>query len=420
MRSTDLPTFRGDRCARATRRLRRRLAIAFLTLAIPAAAGFCDPLIGSAQAAQKAGDAVLASRTYRAWLRANPGAPGSARVFSAYFAVESDLSALLVESSAFLVSARGCPGSGEQFRRIARLFDLAGRIEESRDAYLAAWSEDSSDSSLVAAAFLSLEMNDTAALAKILADSDGGPVEPLAAALSPGTGRDALAALAAQSGDPDLALKARWLLSRLALARGDAPASAAELGRLASRFAASPEAVLANVGSSRSPAAGRQVVLAASAYAVLSSASPFPAAPGPPDAAGSAVALAPAPGDAPGQAPLPAVTGSAAPVPVSPAPGAPASAAAQGDTTAPSDAQAPALKGSYAVQAGSFKVKENADDLSAELLKKGFSPAIVQDLFQGKDRFRVFAGAALGLDQAKAVLGLLTAAGYSGFVIAAP
>jgi cell division septation protein DedD len=368
-------------------RFTRCLVVAFLALVMTAVGGFCDPLIRSAQTAQKAGDASLAAGTYRDWLHMNPGAPGSARVFAAYFSTEADLPTLLAESRAFLASAKGCAGAGEQFRRIARLFDLAGLVEEARDAYREAWSEDSSAPSLVAAAFLSLEMNDVAALAAILTDARGTPAEPLAAALSAGQGYDGLAALASQTGDPDLALKARWVLSRLALARGDTGASSAELGRLASQFGASPEAALSNSHGAGSPAQGSQVVLATSAYAVLAAAPPLPAAPASSDASAPAPIAAAAPSDPP---------------------------------ASPDAAQPPQNKGSYAVQAGSFQVKENADDLSAELLKRGFSPAIVHDLLQGKDRFRVLAGSALALDQAKALLGRLTGAGYAGFLIAQP
>jgi cell division septation protein DedD len=382
------------RIAHAAPRLSWCVVLASLALVVPAVSGTCDPLVRSAQAAQKAGDTAQAASTYRDWLHANPGAPGSATVFSAYFATETDLSALLAESSAFLVSAKGCAGSGQQFRRIARLFDLAGLVEESRDAYLDAWSEDSSPDALVAAAFLSLEMNDTAAMAKILTESSGTPAEALAAALSAGQGYEGLSALASQSGNPDLALKARWVLSRLALARGDAASSAAELHSLADQFGGSPEAVLAS-GRPGSPA-GSLVVLAESAYTVLEDALP-PAAP---DSSG----VPAAPG-------VPDPTDAAVP---------PSAASSIGDAS-PLDPQAPDQpKASYAVQAGSFQFKENADDLSAELSKKGFSATIVHDLFQGKDRFRVLAGATLVLDQAKAVLGRLAGAGYSGFLIAQP
>jgi N-acetylmuramoyl-L-alanine amidase len=70
------------------------------------------------------------------------------------------------------------------------------------------------------------------------------------------------------------------------------------------------------------------------------------------------------------------------------------------------------------VQAGAFQVKENADDLVAELGKKGFTSSVLEDTAQGRQRFRVLAGEGLTNDQAQAMLIKLTNAGYSGFVAA--
>jgi cell division protein FtsN len=98
---------------------------------------------------------------------------------------------------------------------------------------------------------------------------------------------------------------------------------------------------------------------------------------------------------------------------------------AQAPAPVPSPAQEPApataaAQGKYLVQAGSFQVRENAEYLAADLVKKGFSPTVVQDSFQGKDRFRVLAGAGLARDRAQDLLEQLAGAGYSGFLASEP
>ncbi len=65
-------------------------------------------------------------------------------------------------------------------------------------------------------------------------------------------------------------------------------------------------------------------------------------------------------------------------------------------------------------------MKENADDLCAELSKRGFTPSQIHDTAQGKDRYRVFAGSRMDLDGARQVVARLSAAGYYGFVVRDP
>ena len=70
------------------------------------------------------------------------------------------------------------------------------------------------------------------------------------------------------------------------------------------------------------------------------------------------------------------------------------------------------------VQAGSFLMKENADDLVSELSKRGFAPVVVHETVQGKDRYRVLAGTGLDTEAAKATLKKLSEEGFRGFVVA--
>ena len=119
----------------------------------------------------------------------------------------------------------------------------------------------------------------------------------------------------------------------------------------------------------------------------------------------------------------------------------------------------PTSQKTLSVQAGSFQMKENADDLISELTKKGFSPTLRIDALegsapgtqgsapgtqgsapgtqgsasgtqgsapgtqgsapgtQGKSLYRVFAGTGLAVDEARALLDKLHEAGFSGFLL---
>ncbi len=285
-------------------------------------------------------------------------------------------------------TAKGAPGAGEHFARIARLLDLAGRTEEARDAYLAACAESPSDSALASAFFLSLEMNDSEGMAEAQEQlsNGGGSRQLLLRALAQlragerSAARATLRGLADQTGDPDLALKALWVLYQSSLEQGAAAEQAAARAKLRSRFAPAPETALA--GGPPSPASD------ARKPAVVSSPSP--------DILLGAQA-----------APVPSAAPVTTQVPAPPAP-----------ETAPPPAAQPQSTGKVSVQAGSFLMKENADDLLAELTKRGFTPSMIHEVVQGKDRYRVLAGTGLSSDDAKALLQRLSKEGFQGFPIA--
>jgi hypothetical protein len=64
-------------------------------------------------------------------------------------------------------------------------------------------------------------------------------------------------------------------------------------------------------------------------------------------------------------------------------------------------------------------MKENADDLVSELERKGFTPILVRETAEGKDRYRVLVGTGLEPQAARIVLKRLTDAGYRGFILQA-
>ena len=321
-----------------------------------------DPLIGRAQERETAGDVKQAAELLAQWLAMNPGAPGSARVFARYFQLEQDFPSLLSASMRFATSAKGVPGAGEQYGRIARLLDVSGRVEEARDVYLAAINEGASSSTLVSAFLLSLEMNDTASMQTALErlKGTGGDAEPLLGALMDlragreAAARGALVGLAEKTGDSGLAVRALWVLYEYSRARGDAAGQASARKKLDARFPGSPEAAIAS---------STDVFLTPRPEALVGAAE---------QTAGSS----------------------------------------PGSTAAP-----PSPRGSLAVQAGSFQMKENADDLMRELTEIGFSPVVRHETVDGKDRYRVFAGVGVDADAAKALLAALKQKGYSGFIV---
>lgn len=340
---------------------RTALPILMASLLLASATLQADPLIARAQQREKAGDAEGAARLYAAWVQNNSGAPGSVRVFSSYFRLENDYLVLRDVSLKFLVTGRHLPGAGEQFTAIARLLELGGMTEEARDAYLSACEEGAPDTALVSAFLLSLEMHDTDAMSKSLVGrkTRGGAVETLLGVLAAMDAGDtdaahsALLSIADSSGDPNISLKALWVMYAMARAADDMKGQADARARLSTGYPGAPESTLAS-----SPQKTNVILFPSpEVFSTKQSANPAPAA--------------------------------------------------------PQTAQAARLS----VQAGSFQVKENADDLSAELSKRGFSSVERLETIQGKEHYRVLAGSGLDMDQARALMSKLLQAGFSGILV---
>jgi hypothetical protein len=86
-------------------------------------------------------------------------------------------------------------------------------------------------------------------------------------------------------------------------------------------------------------------------------------------------------------------------------------------TGLPGDA-APLVKaGAFSVQAGSFLVRENAEELAADLAEKGFHPVVLEETSQGKSLFKLYAGIGMEREAALSLADSLRRAGYAGFLI---
>ncbi len=390
-----------------------------VVLLLAAGASSADAVLDRAHEREKAGDVQAAASLLASWLSANPGAAGSPAVFGDYLRVEQDFPVLLDRAAVFLNTARGVAGAAQQFQSIARLFDLAGRVEQARDAYLAAYAEGAPDSALVSAFLLSVRMNDTDSMAGVLkklagSSASAGILLQAIWDLRAGnltSARTALVGLSEQTGDPELALRALWILYESAAEAGDAAGQSSARSGLAARFGASPESALAGAASPSASTAGRTIVVEAPAPGSLE---PVPT----PDAASApAVPTAPAAPTAPATVGPPDVPASAAGQTSSTAADA-AVISSPAIPSAPQDAAPPAPSApKYSVQTGSFGMKENADDLCLELGKQGFTPAQVHDVAQGKGRYRVFAASGIDAEAARQVVARLAAAGFYGFVV---
>jgi cell division protein FtsN len=383
----------------------KRILLTVMLASVLCGAAHADALLQRAADSERAGDLDGAASALAQWLSGNAGSAEAAGVFDSYVRVEQDFPKLLQTAAGFLKTGKGVPGAAAQFERIARLFDLSGRIEEARNAYLAAHAEGAPDATLVSAFLLSLGMNDVESMTDALVRLKGRSPssEILLQALSDlrtgdrAAARAALVGLAEQTGNPDLALKSLWVLYQAAQREGDTAGQSNARAKLAKRFASAPETALAAGAAGAGSPSGRQVVL------------PAPA----PDAVGSAPASA-QPQTAPDA--VPAVSGQAQPS--SPAASTPAAPAASAPSApAASTPAAPTAGARYSVQAGSFQTKENADDLLRELGNRGFSATVLRDQVQGRDRWRVFAGSGLEREAAETVRLKLSAAGFPGFVI---
>jgi len=380
-----------------------------------------------------AGNREDAAGMCAAWLGAHAGSPAAPLMFLRYFDLEQSLPALIDASRSFLKSAPTGASLPGALLRIARLFEVAGLTEEARDAYLSALSQGASDSALESAFLLSLEMNDGNSLQSAMAglkDAAGDRTELLAACLAYQEGDSAPAAqalmrIAASSSDQSVALKALWLRYQIAVRSGDQAGRREAARLLGIRFPRSPEYALAALDdpspSSRPQAA---VSLMAQPGSFLGGApAPLPASlpissPQTPTSPATSAPSAPAPAQAApptgADAPARAAPGTA------PAASAPVQAAPAPSPTAPAPAQVgaadkPAAR-TLSVQAGSFQMKENADDLISGLVKGGFTPTLRSDAAQGKVLYRVFVGRGLSADEAHALLDKLHQAGFSGFL----
>ena len=325
-----------------------------------------EETLAEASLLEQSGDTQGAARLYAAWLKNNPDSPTYPEIYTRYFPLERDLSSLLDAGRRLKRTQDGLPGASGALLLAARVFELSGFLEEGRDAYTASFRNGASVGALISSLLLSIEMNDfesfdrDAALLRARGGEAADLLEAVAASArgDPSEGPASLETFVAGTGS-DADLKGLWAIYEAAARQGDKKKSDEAASRIAERFPGSPEKVIVSPGN-----AGR-VMLAPSPDLFIMGLHPEGAVP---------------------------------------------SVATQ---------DAAAVPGRSAVQAGSYLVKENADDLVKVLARQGFSPVVREEIVSGKRLFRVYAGEPLETEQARALLEKLRQAGFAGLLVPA-
>jgi hypothetical protein len=253
-----------------------------------------------------------------------------------------------------LLDLSSTPGIGpEPLLALSRLAEISGRLEEARTLAERARQAGAGVEAMVTSALLALEMNDAEAI-----------VSALDSLREKGDGWAEVV-----DGYRDIAAE-RWDLSR------------EKLGR-AAESTADPRIALAALWG---------------LYACARRSA---------DAEGTAEAAAAIGRRFPGSPEEALATGRASPWPNP----------SQFATASPGDVAPPVKAGIFSVQAGSFLVQENADELAADLAEKGFRPVVREETSQGKSLFKLYAGIGMEREAALSLAESLRRAGYAGFLI---
>jgi cell division septation protein DedD len=365
---SDSNRFPARPSGRRSSRLFNGVVTGLILLVLGAAPAVSRPLqLEEAWQLERSGDAAAAARLYIAWAREHAGKPSSLAGYAGFLRTERGLDALIDACRDVADSLPRLPGAWPLLAETAQLFELAGLDEEAAAIALSAWSRGGPAMLLRRAMRLTLAMGDLDAYDASAARTVSVPgLDPLAATRDLLAGRleearQGAARIIAAVDTPEAKLMAAWNLFAAARAGGAAPDIAQAGARIADLFPGSPESAIAaaEVSGKR-----LRIVEAPSPSLFVS--------------AGPATAKAPAP--------------EAPPVP-------------------------PAAK-TFSVQAGSFQVRENADELVKDLARAGFTPQVREASVQGRTLYRVLAAAGLDRDSAAALLERLRAAGYSGITVA--
>lgn len=352
---------------RPTGRFAARAALAALFLLGSAVASIAGRHLEleEARLLEADGDAPAAARRYLSWARSHAGTPASLAGYAGFLRTERSLDAIVDAGRELAVGLPRVPESWPLICETALVFELAGLLAEAADLSLDAWTRGGPASLLWRRMRLSLAMGDLVAYQAAAARGITFPgANPLAAVAQRLTGRleDAqrdAARIVSSSDDPQTRLAAAWSLFVAARTAGTETGLAAAASLLAQLFPDSPEAAIA-----RAEAAGAR-------SRVVEAASPELFAQAAAEEAGTGAAEPPA--------------GTAA---------------------------------AFSVQAGSFQVRGNAEDLAKDLQTAGFAPSIRETAVQGKTVWRVYVAAGVERAAADRLLAALRAAGYDGLVVA--
>ncbi len=296
--------------------------------------------------------------------------PVSTSLFIAYenyFRLETDLDSLLRITESLLARTKNTELPAGLAKRIAWMYELSGRTDEARALYEREFFAHGSTEAFDAAVRLLLEMNGKEEAAALLASRQGeagnGVLEGQSA-LQKGDTASAKMLFKKVLEKPDIAgnsLRAMfgmYLAARVEGNKKDADEAAAGLAKV---FPLSPEAAIVRASSSEADAARTRISSAA----------------------------------------VPAIY----------------FGGADASTFCPVKPSTVEITPKVSVQAGSFTMRENAEDLSSVLTGRGFSVRVRESEGSGRKLYRVFAASAVSEEEAKAVVLKLQELGFYGFIV---
>jgi cell division septation protein DedD len=346
------------------------LLAALLLAALPGQAE--APGLAEAQRLAAGGDWAGAARVALEVAAANAGTPAAATAFELFLRTERRLDGLLAGARAMAGKLPAAAGTPALLGEVAALFELAGFDEEAAAWAEEAWKAGGPPEMLLRSLRLRVEMGEAdsvlRAMGQASAPAAGVGSGPLVAAaeLAAGRieeGRASFEDILALGTDASDRLAAAWGLFVLARAAGDSTGQERAAARLRALFPAAPESAIA-----RPPAAGASLIVEAPSPALLLGA-------GQPAAASGTPSVQP---------------------------------------------QGAPPEGTYAVQVGSFRLQENADELARELVGKGYDAKARRAGADSPPLWRVYVGSTLSAADARQVLDRLTAAGYAGLLVRSP
>ncbi len=308
-----------------------------------------------------------ALKIYEGLISELPVSPSLYVAFENYFKLETDLDSILRITESLLERTKNAVFPSGLAMRIAWMYELSGRTDEARALYEREFSAHGSMAAHDAAVRLLLEMNDKEKAAALLAsrkDAEGSGVLAGQSALQTGDTASARTLFNKVLEKPDSAedsLRAMFGAYLAARAEGNRKDADEAAAGLAKAFPLSPEAAIARASGSESDTARTRISAAAvpARYFGGVDSSTFSAV------RPSAVEIAP----------------------------------------------------KVSVQAGSFTMRENAEDLSSVLTGRGFSVKVRESDGSGRKLYRVFAASAVSAEDAKAVVLRLQELGFYGFIV---
>jgi cell division septation protein DedD len=338
---------------------------------------------------EKTGEKAASIRIYKLLIARLPPGAEFYSSFEALLRLESDVDSLVGSAHTLLGKAGAATPPHGLAGHYAVISELAGDLETAAGLYRMEYDASGSEDALRAAIALAIEMNDldTADILIPKCVNSGQKARFQAeAAFQKGdsaSAQDILAAYLLQAKSSDASLAAMSGSFSMAAAVSDREGALIAAERLAAEFPLSPEAVIAtaaiqgeNGGKARIYAAPVPAQFLVGAQSTVS----IPSAPAPePNSAGAA--------------PLPA-------------------------DSVPNDASIPAPpKRNVSVQAGSYLVRENAEDMVKVLREKGFSAVVREQVISGRTYFKALAATSTDISEAKKVLEDLRAKGFDGVLV---